>query len=394
MGPRSGGDGSINMGKACHIYSAAPGGPRGRGGKDENFIRSAANGLWCCAYHGDLIDKDKGDGYSAATLFSWKKLAEARIKKLMDHVPSPLGWVESVGFNEFFGRDYPPQINLSRNTLLWGENGSGKTVLMELAATVTNSRYAWRFLEPADAASGKKIRAAGVKGTVSYSTVDVPDKVVHIEVCGDEIARAENGVVCLLPPGDIEIIHLRAQDLELHSRDVDHEQMLMRALNVDKSALLALTRISEKPLLPGRSRLRFTKKYDDEEEAIYELEFQILGRDFYVPFSRLAGSEQVRLVIDLLIVKAREVAKQRLTLLLIDSSIAGLDGANFKRLLTALAMEDFQSVVVVSNIVEEDILERDSTGKMKLAQLDYLEPWRLALLPSIAERPVRAENET
>ena len=145
--------------------------------------------------------------------------------------------------------------------------------------------------------------------------------------------------------------------------------------------------------MPGRSRLRSTGKFDDKDEAIYELEFEILGRDFYVPFYRLAGSEQVRFVTDLLIIKAREVAKQRLTLLLVDSSIAGLDGANFQRLLTALAKEDFQSVVVVSNVVEEDILERDSTGKIKLAQLDYLEPWRLAQLPALEKRPTLTENE-
>lgn len=367
------------MGKACHIYSAAPGGPRGRGGKDENFIRSAANGLWCCAYHSDLIDKDKGDGYSAATLFAWKKLAEARIKKLMDHAPSPLGWVESIGFDEFFGRVNPPKIKLSRNTLLWGENASGKTVLLELAATVTNSRYGWRFVEQVVSNLGSNTEPS-VQGKVCYSTVDMPDKVLQLVVRGDEIAREENGMVCLLPPGDIEILHLQEKDLDFYKRDVDHVRMLMRALNVDKSALLALMRISDKPLLPGCSRLCFSGKYDEQDNAIYELEFKIQGRDFYVPFYRLGGSEKVCMIIDLLIIKAREVAKQRLTLLLIDSAISNFDGANFQKLLIALTKENFQSIVVVSTVVEEDILERDSQGGMKLVQLDYLEPWRLAQL--------------
>lgn len=59
MGPYYESDGAVNMGTACHIYSAAAEGPRGQGGKDKAFLESEANGIWCCAYHGTLIDKKK-----------------------------------------------------------------------------------------------------------------------------------------------------------------------------------------------------------------------------------------------------------------------------------------------------------------------------------------------
>ena len=60
MGPYYDGDGAVNQGVACHIYSASEDGPRGWGDKDENFISSADNGIWCCQYHASLIDKNKG----------------------------------------------------------------------------------------------------------------------------------------------------------------------------------------------------------------------------------------------------------------------------------------------------------------------------------------------
>lgn len=59
MGPFNDDIGAVNMGIACHIFSAAENGPRGRGGKDADFIRSAENGIWCCAAHAALIDITK-----------------------------------------------------------------------------------------------------------------------------------------------------------------------------------------------------------------------------------------------------------------------------------------------------------------------------------------------
>lgn len=101
MGPYYDHEGAVNMGVACHIYSASENGPRGWGGKDPEFIKSEKNGIWCCQYHATLIDKKKGKDYPANVLFAWKKLAEARTLKNMNDTPSPLGWVESIEFTEF-----------------------------------------------------------------------------------------------------------------------------------------------------------------------------------------------------------------------------------------------------------------------------------------------------
>ncbi|MEW3947073.1 hypothetical protein QOZ26_30355, partial [Pseudomonas aeruginosa] len=107
-----------NMGVACNIYSAAEDGPRGRGGQTDAFIGSEKNGIWCCSAHASLIDKKKGNEFPFTVLFAWKELAEARIRKLLDDVPSPLGWVDAIEFSEYENLINPPRITLSRNTLI------------------------------------------------------------------------------------------------------------------------------------------------------------------------------------------------------------------------------------------------------------------------------------
>ena len=74
------------MGVACHIYSASENGPRGQGNKNSEFLGSEENGIWCCQYHANLIDKNNGVDYPVSTLFMWKKLAEARVLKEMNEV--------------------------------------------------------------------------------------------------------------------------------------------------------------------------------------------------------------------------------------------------------------------------------------------------------------------
>lgn len=57
-------------GTACHIYSAAPKGPRGQGGLSPAQLAAPENGVWACATHGRLIDTNKGDRYPTSTLYA------------------------------------------------------------------------------------------------------------------------------------------------------------------------------------------------------------------------------------------------------------------------------------------------------------------------------------
>ncbi|KDR39857.1 hypothetical protein BG61_29590 [Caballeronia glathei] len=377
------------MGMACHIFSAAKNGPRGRGGKDEEFISSERNGLWCCNYHGTLIDKAKGCDFSADTLFAWKALAEARTAKQMNDIPSPLGWVEEIAFTQFANTDFLPRIRLSRRTLLWGKSGTGKTILLEAAASISQAKYAERF-SASYIVNDDGVRSPAPFGAkVTYSTVDSLSKEISLRILGIELTRQDGSIPCLLPPGDLEVIY--CSELDCRRRDDEDDlDFMMRALHVDKSALLALAKKGTNTVMAGEITIRqgsetdddtgdATLRYKENGDPYFELLFRKACQNFFVTYNRLSGSEKDRLILDLLIAKAREVCKQRLTLLLIECLAVSLDSNNLENLLGKLTEGQFQVIVTLPPRAEKDVLEVKS-GRLKLREADYLKSWQLALL--------------
>ncbi len=74
-GPHSDGESAINVGMACHIHAASPGGPRYDVNQTEEDRRSIHNGIWLCRTCGTLIDTDE-DRFPAPLLRAWRAEAE------------------------------------------------------------------------------------------------------------------------------------------------------------------------------------------------------------------------------------------------------------------------------------------------------------------------------
>lgn len=393
MGPSGFGSRAVNLGVACHIYSAAKNGPRGQGGKSEEFIGSVANGIWCCVYHGSLIDKNEGGDYPAEVLLLWKDLAEARIRKRMNDIPSPLGWVESIEFTTFASRkSHLPMVKLSRFTLLHGENGSGKSTLMAAAASISNPTYARRFCGRVSVAGSARKPAAFAARTV-YSTVDSVSRELFLEVEGDSIKRLQDGVSCIISPGDIEIVYCPERE-SIQNKLEDDKDFFMRVLSVDESALGALFERGATSLIPGTLRMGPASCWDDNEEEevprlkpsgepYIEVELKFGGRTEFTSFAALSSSERDRLMLDLFVTKAREICKQRLTLLLVDGMANIFDEYNFEKLLLALEREDFQSLVTVPPRLRDKVIEL-AGGRLTIKDVAYLRPWQLAVLPPMS----------
>ena len=72
IGPAESTVDSVSDGVACHIFSAAAGGPRGQGTLGSDQLRDIENALWLCANHARIIDANRGTDYPPELLFSYK----------------------------------------------------------------------------------------------------------------------------------------------------------------------------------------------------------------------------------------------------------------------------------------------------------------------------------
>lgn len=388
MGPHAENEGAANLGKACHIFSAAENGPRGWGGKDATHIGSEANGIWCCAYHADLIDKNKGRNYSVDKLHAWKNLAEARARKQMDDEPSPLGWVDSIELIDFPFTQQLPELKLSRFTLLAGVEGSGKSVLLEMAAGLSHSETLERFAS--SKAPTHRSNAITASARIAYSTVDTVDKHVDVLVRGSEFERIENGSPCLLPPGDIEIVYCGNTHF-YRNDDEDDLDFITRVLKIDKGAAYAVVKAIDPRLAPGSAFFNPAEATDDEDDSVViprkkpdgnqfielVIHHQTVGGD--ITMAGLSGTERARMMIALFVAKAAQISKHRLTLMVIDSYTSGFDEYNFRRLLKSISRHLFQAIVVIPYSCLAAVV--DETGKKpKLMRKNYLELWTLQWL--------------
>ena len=128
---------SMSTGMAAHIYAASPGGPRGTGGLTAAERSEPENGIWCCYSHGKAIDSVNGNAYSAVELKAWKRLHELRKSAEVAGVPvDRFGLVESIAVNSAPASLSGRKFDLGMRNIITGPNGSGKTILTRLIASV------------------------------------------------------------------------------------------------------------------------------------------------------------------------------------------------------------------------------------------------------------------
>jgi hypothetical protein len=142
VGPGPGEGQSVKKGMAAHIYAASPGGPRGTGGLSAPERSESENGIWCCYSHGKEIDSDSGNAYSATDLKAWKRLHESRKGAEVTGIPQDrFGLVESILVNSAPASLAGRKFELGMRNIITGPNGSGKTILTRLIASVADSDH-------------------------------------------------------------------------------------------------------------------------------------------------------------------------------------------------------------------------------------------------------------
>lgn len=134
LGPGAGPYETACIGVACHIYSAAPGGPRGTGGLSPEQLQSVSNGIWLCADHAKLVDTSLGSGYPAPLLRGWRQLHEAFLVHEMRGLVPPCTLITEISLRQGPQALTARPVTLSALNIITGPNSSGKTTLLNMLA--------------------------------------------------------------------------------------------------------------------------------------------------------------------------------------------------------------------------------------------------------------------
>jgi hypothetical protein len=132
-------------GVAAHIYSASPRGPRGQGRLTRAELDQPENCIWLCSTHGKLLDNNPGISYAPETLHSYKALQEAGVRREVQRLYSPIGWLHEIALFENPTLRTGQKLRLSKLNLIYGANQSGKSALTEWIAGVFDIKYLRRW---------------------------------------------------------------------------------------------------------------------------------------------------------------------------------------------------------------------------------------------------------
>lgn len=132
VGPSCDPSGVTILGQCAHIYAAKPDGPRGQHHLTDEQLKSPENGIYLCSEHHTVIDKKTNEKrYPASTLLLFKELHEQKISEEIGQLHYPLHWIKSIEIIKSPILKENVIFNFSKTTILYGINGTGKSILIE-----------------------------------------------------------------------------------------------------------------------------------------------------------------------------------------------------------------------------------------------------------------------
>lgn len=340
MGPGAASDQTASAGTACHIFSASPTGPRGRGGLTDAQLRGPENGVWACAFHGRLIDTNAGAAYPATLLKSWKALQEAQLKRERDGLPTRFGWLDRIDAQNTILFEHDAVLELGQLTLIQGSS-LGKTALLDWISASLGARLPerWTLNKPL---------------ILTSLTAYLPEKRVieawigeaGIAATVDKVPRAEI-------PTTVACIYIR-EGSRLWPDDEDDDVLLGRLLSVDPQVIRALIPDIQRCGTSWGRRFDFHREfrvvgYDDDDNEIRsttEAEWVLrAGGPTGHSMRVLSGSESADLLIEFAASLARERSATTPTVLLLDGSEWPFDDVGMNMIGEYLATQPFQTIM-------------------------------------------------
>lgn len=163
------------IGECAHIYAATDGGPRGTADLSPDELGSVGNGIYLCRQHHSLIDrKSNVNRYTPSVLLQMKDRHEQIISDRIGQLNNPLHWVKSIEIDTPT-RFKVKKIDLSKLSVLLGNNGTGKSIFIELlymaltGETLDRWRnHKWEYKLCVDSPILSKLSVTADKGVITY----------------------------------------------------------------------------------------------------------------------------------------------------------------------------------------------------------------------------------
>lgn len=330
VGPGAAETQTARVGQASHIYSAGLTGPRGRGGLTDAQLADPDNGIWTCELHGKDIDNNKGDAFPAGLLRSWKKLHEARIKRMSTGAPAER-WIENVLLSRTPLFEPGSILHLGKVTVIGGTNGAGKTAICEWVGAVRHkcllNRWAGRLA----------LRAINLE--IAFTSAKDHVLGMSIPVNGSALFTLD-GIAQLAPPLVIDIVFLRHRYLQPDAEDdlrglaeffsVDTDTIRLIAEKVGAGGNGRFRHMGFEPVPLEEDELPESVVHEDGEPKMRLIIETYCPAERY-PFSNFSGGVHTEVLLAMAIELAKFKSRSLATLLLIEAAGWGFARENFAK---------------------------------------------------------------
>lgn len=303
IGPN--GDTSIELGECAHIYSAAGQGPRGQANLSEEAIKSTENGIYLCHEHHKLIDSVEGcKKYDAQTLLQMKEAHEYRISCEIGIQQRPMTRIKSLKIlsHPLFEKD--TTFNFTKTTVLEGNNGSGKTALIETLNGILTGQIEKRW-------ENESIEC--------LLTLENPvTQVIRYEYNQDVTRYYDSEKHHIgFCPYDIEVFNLH-DSTDKFKPGYDDLEMIAHQLSIPLSAVRTMVEAVEleDPIMATQAAFSIGEDSEGKEHECLLLKMLDSRKMRY--YHQLSSTQQSGFLLDLVSGYMRRVAKYKHALLLID----------------------------------------------------------------------------
>lgn len=300
------------IGECAHIYAAGKKGPRCNHNLSENDLKKPENGIYLCRSHHKLIDSNKGKKYPPETLMLYKQMHEHKISEELGHVSYPLLWVKRIIVEESVILKKGVTYDFTKSTIIYGNNGTGKTVLMEHIYTALTGECV--------------IRPEGSRSVLSIELSNPVWQTVKCFIDNGIVRYQIGGEIITFCPFAIDVIYLRNYHKTYKGDLIDWIGLQLRKDRHFVKNLVDGADMSESYLV-SKAWIEIVRTCPYERARVGLIKKDDKGYNYHWHLEQFSGSELSSFVFDLLVGYMKQLSRYKNTLFLVDWSDINIFGS-------------------------------------------------------------------